>query len=1159
MWDAGFWSARGGGCNSRHGIDNVEKAQVTTKVKTKAWQWLRCGSLQEEVFWRSRLSTAFRTGWACLMVGLILQVGSKHVQWVTFPIFGYVMAVTVVGESTAGKAMQDALAIITGTAQGIGISLVVLQLLPPARFFQNIGAAIACIAISAFFIGLPKKTPTKNILHKRIMLAHCAIIYVTAVVQHENMDPILFPLRLAGTTIVGATCGALALVLPYPRFAISEIHSHTKLAARVTSERLRVLIDAFFTTNNARAPALNLQAKALAKISSSVHSEIASIENDMGWEIKKLPYTSDKLQHVTRGLSSLRANLVGMELAMQAELASPAGPSKQRKLIGRTMRDSLVYVTDWLSLALKHVSTDIKQRSAASHALITEEGTEVLSSFNEALSYTNQQGSYALATEKFQFINKNVETCDSDDENHDAQMYGYNPHQDDADHDSNFSCSDSEMVETMCNAAKEQLEYRVAAGDISREESSTILGDNPSDDGVHGSCLNAYIMDRMRDLGCSSQHMGSSLLSHTMGALLSFGDQAAASFFLFNIKKFVQGTQHILESSHSQSALPGPLEQSKVLKVKVIESASNTQATQSQAASCVKVLVSNPECPDHLSSSSLNSQFATSHQKPSPPQMLSSSRIPQYRRGQKLCTKCASNVPSACKQTSPKKTTILDQLLGGLEFFKPSSEQLRAAFKLSLAMAIGGFMGFWFNSKKGYWADITLALGYTGVAKGGSFKTAMLRTLGTVSGSIYGLMVVLATFNFPALRLVALIPWVVFTSFLRQSKILGYSGAVSAFTGAIVILARTNKDSTDEQFTVIRIVEAFLGMASFVIVEMLVMPRRAASMVKPEIISGFSKLQELISAIFNAYSSEQCDVCSGSKTTEELKSKEEKLRKAISTQNTLVKEAAEEPQFWFAPFPQKTFAKVMEEQKSILEMLHFSVAVFEEIKNVSVDVKIPMDRLLQTPLNSAFTVMEERVLPALAVLARALEAKAEEGFLTQKSTISVSDSSTKGKSNSDKDHKFVELESLMMSERNGSFSKHLQYTDMAASPERQFMEAFEKGVLHVAYELAVLEADMSAPESSTSHASCNANSPTCPPQCFETFSNTLFLSLGTLAFAMNRLLHHVTQLEKAVHELLQEENPWILIQFSDTSKSLGHLRPNHSPTPHSCKFTSSSS
>ncbi|MCO5569100.1 hypothetical protein L7F22_022807 [Adiantum nelumboides] len=1154
MCNTGLWHASEG-CSNQNDSNSIEKAQGTTKTKatSRAWRWLRCGSVQEEVFWRSRLSTAFRTGWACLMAGIILQVGSMHVQWVTFPIFGYVMAVTVVGESTAGKAMRDALAIVTGTAQGIGISLVVLQLLPPTSCFKNIGAAVACIAITSFFVAIPKRTPTTNILHKRIMLAHCAIIYVTAVVKREKMDTVLFPLQIAGTTIVGATCGALALVLPYPRFAISEIHSNTKLAARITSERLRVLIDAFSASNAARASAL--------------HKELTlALQDDMGWEIKRLLYTSDKLQYVTRGLSSVRRNLVGMELALRAESGSPTGTSKQRKLLGRTMKDSLVYITDWVSLALKHASTDIKQYSAASHALITEEGSEVLSSFNEALAYTNQQGGYALATEELQFVNSNVRTCDSDDENHDAQLNRYNSHHDDADHDSNFSCSDSEMVETMCNAAKEQLEYRVAAGDVHREDISALFKDIPTNDGhhsAHGSSFSGNIIDHMRDFNCKSQSMGPSFLSHTMGALLSFGDQAAASFFLFNIKKFVQGTQHLLQSSFSQSALPGALEQSKLLKVKVIDSASDNQNVQLQPNSHTKVLVSSSERPHFLPSCGFNPQFATSHMKALPPENFSA-----HQKTQRLCKKCSANSPSSgskhAKQKNPSNMFSLDQLLAGLEFFKPNSQQLRAAFKLSLAMALGGFLGFWFNNSKGYWADITLALGYTGVAKGGSFKVAVLRTLGTVSGSIYGLMVVLATFNFPAMRFVALIPWVVFTSFLRQSKIFGYSGAVSAFTGAIVILARTNKDSTDQEFTVIRIVEAFLGMASFVMVEILVMPRRAASMVKPEIISGFSKLQEFISAICSAYSSEDCDICGGSKTVEELQSKEEKLRKAINSQNALVKEAAEEPQFWFAPFPEKIFAKVMEEQRNMLEMLHFSVAVFEEIKQITGEAKVPMDKLLQTPLKSAITMMEERVVPTLAVLARAL-AVDEQVFPTPNTrcTLPVFDSSAKSKFNADKNHKFVELESLMRSDsiiKNNSISKHSQYVDMVASQDRKIMDAFEKGVLNVANELAVLEANITVlPGSSTGQVSTKSSSAICPPQCFDTFSNILFLSLGTLAFAMNRMLHHVTQLEKVVHELLQQENPWILVQFPDTSKPIGLLRQSNSLPSHNCKFASSSS
>ena len=187
---------------------------------------LRPKSMHEAVFWRSRLTAAMRTAWACFMAGGIIQVGSSHVQWVTFPIFAYVMAVTVVGESTLGKAMQDTVAVCTGTLQGVGMSLVLLQLLPPANCFSNIGVSIALVAATSFLITYPSSS---HILHKRVALAHSGIIYVTAAVQQQHMQPVLFPLRLGGTTIVGATCGMLALLLPLPHLALLQV-THASLS-----------------------------------------------------------------------------------------------------------------------------------------------------------------------------------------------------------------------------------------------------------------------------------------------------------------------------------------------------------------------------------------------------------------------------------------------------------------------------------------------------------------------------------------------------------------------------------------------------------------------------------------------------------------------------------------------------------------------------------------------------------------------------------------------------------------------------------------------------------------------------------------------------------------------------------------------------------------
>jgi hypothetical protein len=57
-----------------------------------------------------------------------------------------------------------------------------------------------------------------------------------------------------------------------------QVYSQTKLSARITSERLKVLVDAFTTKDVTQASALSLQAKSLAKLGAAVHDEISSNE-----------------------------------------------------------------------------------------------------------------------------------------------------------------------------------------------------------------------------------------------------------------------------------------------------------------------------------------------------------------------------------------------------------------------------------------------------------------------------------------------------------------------------------------------------------------------------------------------------------------------------------------------------------------------------------------------------------------------------------------------------------------------------------------------------------------------------------------------------------------------------------------------------------------
>lgn len=72
----------------------------------------------EQVFWQSRVSAAFRTRWACLMVGIVMQYSSMHHHWLAFPVFAYVVTVTVVGEALFGEALRSAFSVLIGTLHG---------------------------------------------------------------------------------------------------------------------------------------------------------------------------------------------------------------------------------------------------------------------------------------------------------------------------------------------------------------------------------------------------------------------------------------------------------------------------------------------------------------------------------------------------------------------------------------------------------------------------------------------------------------------------------------------------------------------------------------------------------------------------------------------------------------------------------------------------------------------------------------------------------------------------------------------------------------------------------------------------------------------------------------------------------------------------------
>ena len=182
--------------------------------------------------------------------------------------------------------------------------------------------------------------------------------------------------------------------------------------------------------------------------------------------------------------------------------------------------------------------------------------------------------------------------------------------------------------------------------------------------------------------------------------------------------------------------------------------------------------------------------------------------------------------------------------------------------------------GVLFNHHRGYRAGIAVAIS-VGYSRESTFRLANVRTQGTAAGSVYAVIASSLTKNCIPLRAAALIPWALFTSFLRQSKMYGYAGGLSAFIAAVVILGHTHVERPSE-FAVVRITETFIGIGCYILMELILQPRRASTLARKELVITLCSLRDFTGSIISAQTS-QGFVHSHVLTLLELKEKERTL------------------------------------------------------------------------------------------------------------------------------------------------------------------------------------------------------------------------------------------------------------------------------------------
>ncbi|MCL7042469.1 hypothetical protein MKW94_016052 [Papaver nudicaule] len=424
--------------------------------------------------------------------------------------------------------------------------------------------------------------------------------------------------------------------------------------------------------------------------------------------------------------------------------------------------------------------------------------------------------------------------------------------------------------------------------------------------------------------------------------------------------------------------------------------------------------------------------------------------------------------PSVDSPNKPK-IEVQNQMISNL-FLRINSKRLIYAAKCSLSLGLAVLFGMIYNKENGFWAGLAVGVGMAG-GREATFKIANIKAQGTVLGSIYG---VLACFLFPRfleIRFLSLIPWIIFTTFLKRSRMYDQAGAISATIAALIILGRKNYGSPT-QFAFVRITEVFIGLSCSVIVDLLVQPTRASTTAKGALSKSLRSLHKSIESIdFCTNAENKSRMC-----LKDLKENENKLRANAMELGKFVAEATVEPNFWFIPFHSVCYSKLLASLLRMADLLLFTTRAMEsliqESKRFEVQEHIGGDLdIFKRMVNSSLKCFEE--------ITSIISLKRLEKELASKN---------------------ISYDVEMGKCANGSGFKVLM-SDNEEEMEK-FTSSLVKHSIQVIDKVDGLEGDDQ-----------------------EEMKGQMILSLGALGFCIDGLMKETKEIGKSVKELVQWENP----------------------------------
>lgn len=335
-----------------------------------------------------------------------------------------------------------------------------------------------------------------------------------------------------------------------------------------------------------------------------------------------------------------------------------------------------------------------------------------------------------------------------------------------------------------------------------------------------------------------------------------------------------------------------------------------------------------------------------------------------------------SNYNSGTNRESTRlQNSLWKILLEGPAMMKPlelkltiSARRIRGAVKVAIAMTAAALAGRAVHVDTSFWAPVTVSFVVVAGYQGGSFKVALLRLQGSVLGAIFGYLVLLVGHNSKVGLTTALVAWVTCNAFIRYSSPFGYAGLVAAFTAPIIVLGYGSAEDGYEDFALSRITQTCVGILCFIAVEMVLWPERAVKLVHKELHQCLTSCRFCTAAIVASYMDDECARCR-KQAIKDVADLESSISRSLALQEVLAKEAVAEPELWHPPFPAEVYNRLIKSQCHILRLLYFMDCSLQATFTENSEDQMAQ---LVVPLKEPLQALEKEILASLDSLLDAL-------------------------------------------------------------------------------------------------------------------------------------------------------------------------------------------